>query len=647
MTEGIDRSPGIRASVSSKGETEMRAHVHALGVVLGFALAGTGCMFTTGDPNGMDDDAAATTAGTNGSGASTTGGDAAVAGGSTSGNASPGAASGPGMLNLPTCESELTLPNLTQDATLQAGKCYTVSGSVAVKSATLHIEPGVVLKFKQNASLIVSDEGAISALGTAAAPITFMGSITEAAHWTSLIVASDNPKNELSFVQFAHGGSAVACCKSGRDGATLIVSAQARISIRDSVFSQSGLAGIEFEAGARIQEFARNRFFANAGAPVNLPANLVGALDVASDYAGPPGLANKKAFIEVDENTVSDDATWLAANVPYRARNGIVINAALTLSPGVAVGFGDGTGLQVSSSGTLSAVGTAEKRIALHGTNMLDAGEWLGLLISSRDQRNQLQFVDIVGAGSATWCCMSGRAAAAIELDPNSRLGMQDTVVSQSASYGLHTLTGSDVLPFARNAFRNNQGAPLNVTSAQMAQLDAASTFKGDNREDRVVISGGKTGAGTWPALDVPYRAADDIDVDGTIEMSPGATLLFDMGVGLWVSTGSFSAVSAAHDIRFAGVLDKAGGWIGLGFASGDPRNLLDGVSIDGAGSGAWCCKSERAPAGVLIDAGGAAIVRNSSISRSGGWGLFKTASAVSLMQSGNMFSANTSGDAN
>ena len=132
----------------------------------------------------------------------------------------------------------------------------------------------------------------------------------------------------------------------------------------------------------------------------------------------------------------------------------------------------------------------------------------------------------------------------------------------------------------------------------------------------------------------------------------PGTTLKFSSEGGLLITeTGSLNASGTSEKpITFTGVTATAGSWLGVAFRSNDPANKLIFVNISFAGSKPFCCDYfEAAGQKASVVLGGATLaspvqvtIQNSTVSRSGGYGvyLFKTGSLPGF--SGNSFKANT-----
>jgi hypothetical protein len=154
------------------------------------------------------------------------------------------------------------------------------------------------------------------------------------------------------------------------------------------------------------------------------------------------------------------------------------------------------------------------------------------------------------------------------------------------------------------------------------------------------------------PATCAAYTISNDIKIKAAMTIQPGTTLKFTSEGGLLIDqTGSLNATGTADKpITFTGVTATTGSWLGLAFRSNDPANKLVYVNVSFAGSKAFCCDYfEAADQKASVILGGATLaapvqvtIQNSTISRSGGYGvyLFKTGTLPAF--SSNTFKANT-----
>ncbi len=122
------------------------------------------------------------------------------------------------------------------------------------------------------------------------------------------------------------------------------------------------------------------------------------------------------------------------------------------------------------------------------------------------------------------------------------------------------------------------------------------------------------------------YRVAADIAVRADLVIMPGVTVEFEENTGLEIVTGSILARGvAAKRITFRGVTDQPGFWKGIVIYTNSDLNELDYVTIKHGGSSIFTPSNTQANlslAGTGIS-GAAVKVRHSSLTESGGYGLY------------------------
>lgn len=527
----------------------------------------------------------------------------------------------------PTCGSMQSLENITEPTRLREGGCYRVAQSLQVRSR-LEIEPGVTIELDTGAAITITEQGSIVAAGTADAPITFTGTLKERGHWKALNIASNEPANELSFVHFAYGARESVCCANGREPAMVLISGDGRATITHSVFAHSAHNALTVEANAQIDRFEDNQFIDNAGAPVRAAVSRAGFLDGGSDYQGDAEKPHGAPYLELYGN-LDSPLTLHATNLPYRAPGNVRVNGGLTLEPGVRIEFSRGGGLEVAEQGFLHAVGTQDEPILLTGEFKDELGTWMGVFIGSEARENQLSFVEIAFGGEKEWCCASDRlSSAGLTIDPEAHVSIQDSTFRQNEGYGIHAVLGSVVTAFARNTFVDNQLDPVLIPASSATWLDVESDY-GQAEGTHVQLFGTTLNdRETWPAIATPYLVTrGNVDVAAALTIADGARIHFAEDRGLWVqASGSLTAVG---DVVFSSASGLASQWLGIGFASSSQDNVLDGVTVDGAGSASWCCMTGRQRAAVLADPMSHVTVANSTLTRSGGYGIFAVGDAV------------------
>lgn len=105
--------------------------------------------------------------------------------------------------------------------------------------AALAIDPGTVLEFAQDASLIVNNEGSLNAEGTAQLPIVFRGQQALSSYWKGLEFDTVSPENRLSNVQFLHAGSQ-AWFGGSNSTSTVWVTGDGLLELSDVTFALTG-----------------------------------------------------------------------------------------------------------------------------------------------------------------------------------------------------------------------------------------------------------------------------------------------------------------------------------------------------------------------------------------------------------------------
>jgi hypothetical protein len=375
-------------------------------------------------------------------------------------------------------------------------------------------------------------------------------------------------------------------------------------------------------------------------------------------------------------SSVTTNQVWTANASPHVVTTNILVPPGVTLQLDPCADVRIRPGFDLTVQGTLLAVGTPSKRIAIRRDDPALAWDsiwakapgvvWLG-------------FVDVSGGGAA------GASVIAEGLDtlpPALPLVADHLKVTGSAGYGIRLFRRAGFAAGSRDVVVSGSGAtdasapfPVRMSLNTVGTLPTG-VYTGNASDQIQVVGEGNQSVqidDTFHHRGVPYQVGGPagafglIVVDGT--PSP-ATLTIDPGVemrfysagsnygGLFVGTsGSPSATgrlvaagTAAAPIVFtgAGGAPVAGSWEGITFfgalAAG---NVLDHVRIDAAGrnggdAGFGCPPAsfaETSGALKIFSAPGGSFLTNSTISRSSTHGVFRawTGAQVDFM-AGNSF---------
>jgi hypothetical protein len=367
-----------------------------------------------------------------------------------SGNGQPGIEIAGGVL-----AASMTWPALV-------GSWYRLMGNVTVGSGqTLTLQPGVVVKGAVDQGLRV--DGALVAVGTAAAPITFTSDTdTGAGQWDGLTFRPGST-GALTYAMVRYAGSWDGIAYSAvtvRGPATVAIS---QTQILDSDAGASNANGLDVSGGAQVTvcdsiidrhdghgvyaaggsltlsgttlqnnggdgvyigdasttlTILSNTIQNNGGAPFHLwPGQIIAANLTGNVFSG-----NGQAGIEVEAGMLNEDANWpLLAGSWYRLVGSVSVGpeATLTLAPGTIIKGLPDQGFRVD--GQLLAEGAAGNPILFTSDADTGAGQWDGLTFRP-GSRGRLSNVIVRYGG--TW---DGIAYSGVSVQ-----GAADLVVTQS-----------------------------------------------------------------------------------------------------------------------------------------------------------------------------------------------------------------------
>ncbi len=299
--------------------------------------------------------------------------------------------------------------NITSNTTWGvAGSPYIVTGDITVYHTSrtygeyfrkLTIEPGVEVRFNPGTGLYIGKDysgtngyyGALSAQGTATAPILFTTNSTSAlsGDWKGIYFRNPSKDSEglleHCIVEYA-----------GHTHNANISLASASPTIKNCVIQYSGFPrGIYVDNGSSplIQDTI---FTGNADSPVNIHPGQVHRL------SGNTGAGNGKNTIEVRGGNITASVTWAKQDFPYAITGDVTVYHTsrtygvyfrkLTIEPGVEVRFNPGTGLYIGKDysgsygyyGALDAQGTEIAPIVFTSNAAIpSSGDWKGIYFSN------------------------------------------------------------------------------------------------------------------------------------------------------------------------------------------------------------------------------------------------------------------------
>lgn len=322
-----------------------------------------------------------------------------------------------------------------------------MTGVTTIRS-DVSIGAGVQLWMGQRASILV--RGSLAAVGSGASRITIRGEQPLRGYWESIEFASPSALNRLADVHVRHGGGI-----TGRLAASVTVANNSALQIERTEIEESATAGLWVDNYADVRQSSANVFRNNAEAGIHVPAEQVGALDVASSYLD----GNGKAYIEVEGGTVARAQVWRVTGAPLFLTGVTTIQGAVTIAPGVNVAMGPGAMINVY--GSLVAIGTPSARITIRGHAPL-RGYWQTINFNTSSSLCEFAFVDVLHGGGPT-----AFIEAAIRLSAGVRFRLTNSTIAESAGWGLYAHPPAAVTPTplaaGGNVFTNNALGAANI----------------------------------------------------------------------------------------------------------------------------------------------------------------------------------------
>lgn len=321
-------------------------------------------------------------------------------------------------------------------------------------SAEFIIKPGVVIGFEQDARLDINGGGIIKAEGTAGKKIKFIGKTQQKGFWAGVMIYSNSSANSFNHLEILHAGS-----KPLLDGNKEAVALfeHARLSVTNTLISQSGGFGIYFRFNSLIVNFAANKFSNNQEAPLLLSANHVSKLDEATIYSD----NNGRNVVEMQGSSLNGNSeeVWpaFADGTPIRILGTFGVRTGWKLKPGTTIEMAEDKQINIESNGYLNAIGTAAKPIIITG-QIKATGSWTGIAVYTGSTMNQLNNVKLqYGGGNAI---LGGVKAAIAQFGTSAtNLTVRNSEISNSGGYGIHLYYDKAVINpdvETSNTFLNN-----------------------------------------------------------------------------------------------------------------------------------------------------------------------------------------------
>lgn len=329
----------------------------------------------------------------------------------------------------------------------------------------------------------------------------------------------------------------------------------------------------------------------------------------------------------IDYSTVSNDMVLedRVNGVDYTITTNLVLNANLTIKPGVTIMFENGAGIQVNEEGSITAIGAVSNKI-LFTSKSGKRGDWKGITVLSTNAKNVFSYCKIEqGGGNGTANLTIGAA------DNTASAEISFSEITASKFAGVVIAKGSKVFGFAGNNIHTNTTFPMSLNLADAFAIESSNRFA-TNGKEFIELTGTETQMTTAPITiskcDEPYLVSGKSVIGNELKIAAGTKMYMNNNAEFVIDgkngNGTFNAVGQPNQpITIAAIYNGTGVWNAIKFNSSDSNNnRIEYCNISGGGlsNGGF-----DGMISVVNPSGGASniVVRNSTIMNSAASGIY------------------------
>lgn len=331
----------------------------------------------------------------------------------------------PPPVNAEIIEGNIDSPRVLGPVNAYGNSTYRFIGRTDV-SATLTIEPGVVVLFDKEADLYIKQNGALKAIGSETAKIVFKGGQDTKGYWGGLYFDSGSEENNLRYCVIENAGDRDRSIPARTSA--VVVHNGGRLVMRDTRVSKSGGYGIFLYEKASLPDFNNNTILESSTAPAIASLENISYFNNSNNFQG-----NTHDHVDTynSYNYLRGDHIWRKLNVPYRLPGKRVdIEGAITVEAGASFIGTPSCAIRVQPGASFSAEGSSDAPIVFRGQEAR-RGFWGGFQFVSGSEKNVFRHVTLEHAGGSNTFAIPERRAG-IEVASTGRLVIADSKISHS-----------------------------------------------------------------------------------------------------------------------------------------------------------------------------------------------------------------------
>ncbi|MGB3617385.1 MAG: hypothetical protein WBA12_04650 [Catalinimonas sp.] len=306
--------------------------------------------------------------------------------------------------------------------------------------------------------------------------------------------------------------------------------------------------------------------------------------------------------------------------VDYIISCSMTASAQVTVEAGTVIHFKENSAIDVTSSGSFRAVGSATAPIVFRGTENTE-GWWRGIYFASPSNNNQLEHVTIQDAGSERVRCCDEPATL---YQASGKLSLKNVTLRNGDGNGINARPGGEFTAYENVRITTHDEYPLILPVSRLSEIDGTDSDYSGNEEDFFFISGNISDDVVLPKINIPYLMSGIVGIGAGLTIEAGAEIAMVTNAGIRVdSDGSLSIEGTSDDpVVIRGAEATSGYWRGIYLNSNSGRNRINYARISDAGSDRVACCDAAA---TLYLSSGRATVTNSTFSNGKSFGITAT----------------------
>lgn len=533
------------------------------------------------------------------------------------------------------------LEDINEDPTVPD---YIVTADIGV-SAKLTVMPGVVIAFENSKSMVINQSGALVAKGTAEKNIIFTGKQAVKGYWAGIVINNNNPMNEFLHVEVNYAGARPIY---PIPRATAIgVSESGFLKLNHTAIQYSSSNGLWVRNTGSIL-FSNNVFRNNENINITIPVKEAKKLDVETIIEAKNESVNYVELMGSDLEEATE-IVWkkLQNSVKYHIKENLVIHSPLTIEKGAKIVVAPDKSIRILEQGSLVAKGSSDEPIVF---DVLPEGnqKWRGLVVSSANNINRLEWVEIKNAGNGqAGSGVEHSAAIGISNVWGNTIHIKHVKIQDSDGYGIYVNQRGMLGEFDQVTFSGIKNHVIALPISSVRGIQESHITTSNNLKNSIEVFEGIMnfpGETVWGPLSggVTYYLPNSMQVQSGsgLKLLPGIKIEFGQDALLTINSGAFftSVGTPELPVELKSEGDQRGYWTGILIKSNSLRNIIRYSVISGGGSKPMPGLG-HGRANIAVTAGTSASlnITYSKIEKGSGWGI--------IVESN--FGAKLNGDAN